>query len=680
MSNGTQISDMTNSLTVLPAGSFAPFIVTDPATGLNPALNYRYDIGTYLVKYATLALSSGSSLVGYLPTGTGAVARTLQGKLRNLQFSPEDFGAVGNGPTDDILAIQKALDALSTLGGGTLLNSPGLTYRCTTAPDIKDDVTYDLNGGGLLLALSGTNDTGVRLRSNATLENGTVTVQSSGTPSTQPGVHGPVCIGALEGEGGTVGAPSVYDSVSGWTLRNLVLSSNKWVSNGGGGMVGAAAVWVSGGPNNGIIENIKVPSSAFMYGAVLMDWNYIGTLQTPTDNVTKANLNKAAFPATMYTSHPHNIRVANINVGPLTAANTGDNTGSFGVRLSGCYGIKVENVGIESCTFANFWHTAGDVGFEYAPVAIKPLACKNIRFSTGSVVTGSTAYLIYADSYADNIATAQSGGYTPLMNPLIQTNIVFQSISGTGPGDGTAQYGIRAIQLYGGSFLDCDASYYKQGVNVDEKVRGLLVSKCHLHFNREDGVLVDHSGNDPEDVTIRDCLTHDNGQGGGNHAGVRIGSSKRAKVYNNRSGAEGANDSAQVWAFRAETGAVDAEFVGNIVLSTLASTGTAYSMLSGTDFNILGLFTNNRWIAANTVNVYAGVTVIPVKRDISEDDRMISAYKMSSTVTPTGLILNIDDEIEYTNPAAAGFRGIICTTAGAVGSGAVTKTFAAISA
>lgn len=63
---------------------------------------------------ATFAASSGSSLVGFLQSGTGATARTVQAKLRDV-VSVQDFGATGNGVTDDTAAIQAALNYLSTL-------------------------------------------------------------------------------------------------------------------------------------------------------------------------------------------------------------------------------------------------------------------------------------------------------------------------------------------------------------------------------------------------------------------------------------------------------------------------------------------------------------------------------------------------------------------------------------
>jgi hypothetical protein len=66
-----------------------------------------------------LAASSGSSLVGFLQAGTGAVPTTVQAKLRET-VSVKDFGAVGDGVTDDYAAIIAAHNSLPSTGGKIL--------------------------------------------------------------------------------------------------------------------------------------------------------------------------------------------------------------------------------------------------------------------------------------------------------------------------------------------------------------------------------------------------------------------------------------------------------------------------------------------------------------------------------------------------------------------------------
>jgi len=75
-----------------------------------------------------LAAATGSSLVGFQQAGLGTVLRTTQAKLRET-VSVKDFGAVGDGVTDDTAAIQAAIDYANTAGNVIFLSAG--EYRVT---------------------------------------------------------------------------------------------------------------------------------------------------------------------------------------------------------------------------------------------------------------------------------------------------------------------------------------------------------------------------------------------------------------------------------------------------------------------------------------------------------------------------------------------------------------------
>ena len=88
-----------------------------------------------VVNFLTSSIgATDSSLVTYVPAGTGATQRTVQAKLRDV-VSIKDFGAVGDGVTDDATAIQLAINALPA-SGGIVLFPPG-TYRLTATQTVS---------------------------------------------------------------------------------------------------------------------------------------------------------------------------------------------------------------------------------------------------------------------------------------------------------------------------------------------------------------------------------------------------------------------------------------------------------------------------------------------------------------------------------------------------------------
>lgn len=85
---------------------------------------------------ASTATGKGAALVGFIQSGTGAVSRTVQDKERET-VSVKDFGAVGDGVTDDTSSLQAAITYASTsnrvliVDDGNYLISSGLTSTGT---------------------------------------------------------------------------------------------------------------------------------------------------------------------------------------------------------------------------------------------------------------------------------------------------------------------------------------------------------------------------------------------------------------------------------------------------------------------------------------------------------------------------------------------------------------------
>ena len=97
-----------------------------------------------MVNTAMALGATSSDLVSYTPAGTGAVATTVQAKLRE-SVSVKDFGATGDGTTDDSAAINLA--ATHCRSTGSALTAPaGLTFYITQAVDLTDIDYIDFAG------------------------------------------------------------------------------------------------------------------------------------------------------------------------------------------------------------------------------------------------------------------------------------------------------------------------------------------------------------------------------------------------------------------------------------------------------------------------------------------------------------------------------------------------------
>jgi len=130
----------------------------------------------------SLAAPSGSSLVGFIQAGTGAVATTVQTKLRET-VSFKDFGAVGDGLADDTAAVLNCLNS-----GAKVVDGQGLTYKLTSniSPNSADiaiqNCSFDISsitGGGPAFSFVGTQGAEVTLTSDILKGSNSITVGST---------------------------------------------------------------------------------------------------------------------------------------------------------------------------------------------------------------------------------------------------------------------------------------------------------------------------------------------------------------------------------------------------------------------------------------------------------------------------------------------------------------------
>jgi hypothetical protein len=106
-----------------------------------------------------------SALVTYTQGGTGSVATNVEAKLQET-ISVKDFGAVGDGVTDDTAAIQAAIDSLSA---GGVLTVPVGNYLVSSTITISNNGVHLIGSGSTSakVKFTGTHTSGAVIKVSA---------------------------------------------------------------------------------------------------------------------------------------------------------------------------------------------------------------------------------------------------------------------------------------------------------------------------------------------------------------------------------------------------------------------------------------------------------------------------------------------------------------------------------
>ena len=332
-----------------------------------PPLNSQIEV---IIGNAIDNLDGDSGNVNYNQGGTGAQTRTVESKLQDI-VSVKDFGATGDGVTDDTAAIQNALNTLSS--GGSIYLENGKTYLLSSMGKsgltLSANTVFDLNGS--TLKFTGTGEVGNLVPSdNCVIKNGTVWSAGSGVPG--PNDQVPIRIGQF----------STGASVSNVTLENLVINQDSNTTN---------AIAVYSDSNKIRIRDIHFEDNTNSIGfCIMVHWGNNDAVQA------------AGAPTLGVSKHPYQVNIENISVGDWGSSTSPAADGGV-VAISAGYDVEVSNVVVENCK-SGFQVTAGDVSSDYAATAIAPLILKNIRLSnsrfsaitaTGARINGSPATVAY---------------------------------------------------------------------------------------------------------------------------------------------------------------------------------------------------------------------------------------------------------------------------------------------
>ena len=134
------ITSLANPFIASPIGQIS-FYAADGQYDLNVFKSGYVPVTIPNITLVDVTAPSGSGSVGYLPAGTSAVSTTVQTKLRE-SVSVQDFGALGNGATDDTAAFVAACAYASTRNLAVLVPGTSSFYALTALTTANKELLY----------------------------------------------------------------------------------------------------------------------------------------------------------------------------------------------------------------------------------------------------------------------------------------------------------------------------------------------------------------------------------------------------------------------------------------------------------------------------------------------------------------------------------------------------------
>lgn len=425
--------------------------------------------------------SSVTSLAGASALSLGRVAGPQTGLLQAADVN-ETTVELQVATADD---LQKAL--FQYRGSKRVLRLPRATsLTCPVREDlvgqeksihpllVPENVSLDLNGSTLLLDLR-SNSYGVRLSNDSAIRNGTIRVVASENKGSQACWHSGVSVGAAYGDGGTTAKPGYFSTVKNWVIENITIDQP----------FAASAIQLMSEACHGVIRNIRILDSSKCLIGVGMDWGSVGPIATADKEIP--GMKKLWEQGLIYSTHPHDVLVENVDVGKLTRLVDGNDAG---VRCSACHNITIKDVRVaEAATAVAIF--GGDLGYEFARQDQRDAAHKGYVIEDVKIKKAHM-YGLVLNGMADNVLRAtKSHGYEPVLDP-VQPGLkepVIRRLDLRGPGAVSKAQGIYAVCLTKGLAEKLGLSDFKIGVHVEDWVAGFNFRGTRFDHNDQDKLI-----------------------------------------------------------------------------------------------------------------------------------------------------------------------------------------------
>ena len=279
-----------------------------------------------------------ASQVSYTPPFAGSVPTNVEAKLAQY-ISVSDFGATGDGTTDDSAAVQAAMTAAA---GGVVQFEAGLTYLLEDEILVPEFTTVELNGAQIDFDVIGSVYC-FKMDNNSTIRNGTVRQINT---TSEPGVNGsfrcPVTVGSFN-------AGFVDQGKRNITIDSLVLYQFRPTGQ---------CISVYSNSTNVLIQNCAIydGGGGGAKNGIACHWS----LDTGTPSAG--------------TQHPSGVLVQNCTFADL----------DVGVYLSAAYQISIENCKFLDCG-KGVEAYRGDYSNTYAPASVAPFVNREIRVTNSQM-------------------------------------------------------------------------------------------------------------------------------------------------------------------------------------------------------------------------------------------------------------------------------------------------------